>query len=1006
MRELSRASFVLSKHKLRSAALLLGLCGALVAAGPSYAQQAPSSTTDAAAAADQTTQNTEAQQNLQEVVVTGSLIQRTSTETPAPLQTISAADLLQSGYSNVSDMLRNVSANGAGTLSQSFEGAFAIGGSGVALRGLAVGATLTLIDSERMVPYPLADDNQRDFVDISQIPTYAIDHIDVLKDGASAIYGSDAIAGVVNVVLRKTYTGYDAMAEGGTSYMGDGSMEHAALIGGIGDLGADGYNLYATAEFRHQGDIPDSNRSGLWTNLNWTPYGGVNTTPGVSTTANPLVSFPASITGYLANPGVAGPAYAYLPGCPQAAAATAKGLTPDPSFISCPFNYTQLQIQPETMNMNALVRLTKAMGSNWQSSAELSLFNSQAQQFGDPYDGQGNATVAYPAGIFGVYASPWVPPTLSPAVLLTVPSSYPGNPYGAAAPLIYSFSQLGVPEQQSDTNTYRLMLGLDGTAKNWTVTGRAGLMYSSMILNEYGTLDPSAFQNALNHGYIVGPSAQYGQTPSWAPLDITNPASQTELIDLHGTRDLFMLPGGPLGLALGYEYFENRINAVPPPEQLTGLQVGPLSGLYDRGSQADNSVYGEIDGQVLKSLEVNAAIRYDRYNTYGGGSTPKFGLRWQPFQVITLRGTYGQGFRAPSIAESRSSGETFAAGGIPDPVLCPSLGAFGPAGTQYVAGNFPTQCSIEWVGFTTAGQNLKAVRSENLTLGFVLQPDDHLNLSADYFHIKLTNDIISQLEAGGLFSYTSLVRTPTGVPEPYCAPSASAPIGTVVPASDCTATAVTPVGLEAYAVYPYINASQTITDGWDIDLRTPWSLGRFGQFTGEVQWTHMMSYTETVGGTTWQLAGTHGPSGVSGDTGNPKDRGVITLAWNKGPVNVTATVNYVGSFSVIDPSAGYPTCQTALVGGVTNAYGFRFPSGATGYPNSFCTVPSFTDLDLYARYNLTEHFSVHASVLNALNAGPSLDLQTYGGGGQLAYSTLSQAGAVGSFFTIGVEYAH
>src|SRR6202451_1693196 len=165
---------------------------------------------------------------LQEIVVTGSLLKRTDTETPSPVQVISAADLLNSGYTNVSDVLRNLAANGQGTLSQGFTEAFAAGASGIALRGLTVGGTLTLIDSERMVAYPLSDDGQRSFVDVTAIPFNAIDSIEVLKDGASALYGADAIAGVVNIKLKPTYVGAEFAAEYGATQHWDGNTMHAS----------------------------------------------------------------------------------------------------------------------------------------------------------------------------------------------------------------------------------------------------------------------------------------------------------------------------------------------------------------------------------------------------------------------------------------------------------------------------------------------------------------------------------------------------------------------------------------------------------------------------------------------------------------------------------------------------------------------------------------------------------------------------------------------------------
>src|ERR1700691_5350693 len=176
---------------------------------------------------------------LAQVVVTGSLIKRTDTETPSPVQVISEKELLDSGYTNVSDVLRNLSVNGQGALSQGFGQAFASGGSGIALRGLTVGDTLTLIDSERMVAYPLSDDGERSFVDISAIPFNAVDSIEVLKDGASALYGADAIAGVVNIKLKQSYVGTEVTADAGTSQHDDGRNWHAAVISGFGDLVSD-----------------------------------------------------------------------------------------------------------------------------------------------------------------------------------------------------------------------------------------------------------------------------------------------------------------------------------------------------------------------------------------------------------------------------------------------------------------------------------------------------------------------------------------------------------------------------------------------------------------------------------------------------------------------------------------------------------------------------------------------------------------------------------------------
>src|SRR3984957_520700 len=277
---------------------------------------------------------------LQEIIVTGSLIKRTDIETPSPVQVLTGVEIQQMGYTNLSQVLSNLSANGQGTLSQSFGQAFASGASGVALRGLTVGDTLVLVDGKRMVDYPISDDNQRSFVDISAIPFNAIERVEVLKDGASAIYGADAIAGVVNIILKKNYTGTEITAETGTSQKHDGTTEHLAGISGIGDLASDGYNAYVAIDFHHQDQILATNRQGGFTNLAFSSLpNGLNTTPGAF--GNPNVPYPASLTGYLINPAnpTADPNNeAFLPGCSAA----------QQELQQCTFHYRGLQIQPAT----------------------------------------------------------------------------------------------------------------------------------------------------------------------------------------------------------------------------------------------------------------------------------------------------------------------------------------------------------------------------------------------------------------------------------------------------------------------------------------------------------------------------------------------------------------------------------------------------------------------------------------------------------------------------------
>jgi len=912
---------------------------------------------------------------LQTIVITGSLIERTATESPNPVQVISSKDLVQSGYTDISDVLRNISANGASTLSQSFSFAFAVGASGISLRGLSLGDTLVLIDGERSVPYPLLDDNERSFVDLSSIPFTAIQQVQVLKDGASALYGADAVAGVVNVILRKEYQGFHISTDAGTSQHWDGTQEHIGFIGGRGDLASDGYNWYVSGDIRHQDDILSRNRSGQWDSLDFTPFGGYNRTPGVSPAENPNIPFPNSITGYLANPNYDptnpnSQQFAYLPGCD----ATSQALN------KCSFFPAGAQLQPPTSNIDLLAKFTKELGGGWELAAQASWFDSRAEQVAS-YANDLNAATGTGYGAGGpttIGLAPGQPPNVITYPLITVPADYPGNPFGAPAPLIYNFPELGYsPTNQVETKTYRLLGTLSGNAAGWDIDATLGAMYAKMDSWTYGAIEPAALQTALNNGYILGSSTG---TSLFAPPAQTTPTSQLDLIDLHGTHKLFDLPGGPLNFAIGAQWYKEEHDETPPPLVEEGLQAS--DSIYVIGTEYDRAAFAELDGNPVKALNINLQGRYDNYQTFGSAFTPKVGFKFTPVKWIALRGTWGKGFRVPSAAEGISSGEAFGAGTSNDPVLCPN-----PT-VPNTPGNYPSECNVALTGVLLANSHLQNVKSTNWTAGIVFQPLSQASVSVDYYNIKLDNDIVPVFEAGaGFASDISLVRGPSVV-LPY------------VNAQGKIVNQATPVGLILEESFPYVNASSTRTSGYDLDLQYHWDMGAVGRVTGEVTWTHELTYQLLIGGSTFDLAGTHGPSGVSGDTGNPKDRINARLSWSKGPFTITPSLNFISHFTITDPSSGIPTCATAI------AYGANFPDGVTAANQQFCTVGYFLEADVYGSYQLTTNFQLHASVTNLFNKQPPVDVQTYGSGSVfLPYdAALHQDGAVGRYFLVGFDY--
>ena len=931
-------------------------------------------------------------QKLEEIVVTGSLIKRSDFDTPSPVQVVTAEDLEQSGYTSVSEVLRNIASNGQGTLSQSFGLAFAGGGAGVALRGLTVGGTLTLIDGARMIPYPLSDDSQRNFVDVSSIPFNVVERIDVLKDGASAAYGSDAVAGVVNVVLKKSFTGFQVSVEGGAPEHTGGVTEHLGALGGVGDLISDGYNAYLAIEYRHQDNILLPKRSGFWTNENFLPYGGFDTRYG-SPNSSPATSlFPQILGGYVINPATAvldaSTHFLNTSACANYAAYQAGACIYNPPF----------QVQPQTGNVNVLGRFTKNLFGEWQGIATASMFRSESEQVGSlnnnsyPFLNGLNTTtlVAY-----GPNANP-TSVTTGPILL---PVGHPNNPFNAPAPFVADFPQLGMAQTQFVTNTYRLFGEIKGKAGGFDVDGSLGFMYADLTQKFFGSISPAALLNAANSNFNFATATPAQLEAAVAPEMETKDTNTMQLADVHGTRELASLPGGPLSMAVGVGFYHLYKNSPSAPGITNGLQFG--NGAYAIGGQTNDNAYLELAAPAWRGLEINGAVRYDHYNQYGSSTTPKFGLKYTPFRMLTLRGTFGKGFRAPNSAESGKSAALFGGAPFNDATLCPN------PGTPNSPGNFPSQCNLGLVGLQVSSPNLQPEKSTNWTGGVIFTPFANTKISFDYWDIKVNQDIQSGVSV-------FLIGLNGGIPASDF-PIIRGPQQTLpfVNAMGQTVNMQTPVGPVLYQAFPYFNLTQTHVNGIDLDAASHFDIGTLGKLTTSLNATYMFHYIFALaGGINADLAGTHGPEIISGDTGSPKERATASLAWDRGPVNVTASVNFVGRFNVTDPSLpifGIDNCPGAIAfGGLGGPQATRFASPAA-VPASllgYCDVKAFTDVDLYLRYAFSKNLTVHGAILNVFATSPPVDLQTYGASGNDPYNpAMHQAGAIGRFFNLGMSYS-
>jgi iron complex outermembrane receptor protein len=922
---------------------------------------------------------------VQRVVVTGSLISRTDTETPTPVQVLTSKDIQASGKTSIAELLSDLAANGAGTLGTGFSGAFANGASGVSLRGLTVGATLVLVDGHRLAPYPLGDDSQRSFVDVSSIPFEAIDSIEVLKSGASSLYGSDAIAGVVNIKLKKSFKGTRVNAETGTTQHGGGKTNKASITTGFGDLDADGYTAFVTAEVRKQGSIKLSQREQFaWDQRDWRSRGGNDLTLGVPTSLNSMLT--ATNTPFLYNP--SGPV---LPGT-NPATGKPYGAVDNPvnyKFLNSNCNFdlyragacsvkdTAGNIQPASQNINILAGVTTKLGQDWELGVKGSIFqrnsvnNRGAWATFSPTSFVGNTTLAN-----GVLT-----PGVNRVASTLIPVGNALNPFSSPARL-YGYIPGVAPTNETDNTatTSRLAADLHGSALGWNIDGGVGATQVKSDLDYSGYIYRAALYTAINNGTFnpLGGNSQ-------AVMDAVSPqfsnklSSKLNYADLVGSRELMQLGAGPLAVATGLHWHKRSQNS--PPPALTANGTVANTSAYTIGDETNTAAFAEVQATPIKELELHVSGRLDHYDTYGNSFTPAASFKFAPMKELGFRGTFARGFRAPTPAEMGNAGKFFTFNAINDPILCAD-------GQKTTKGNVPTACGVSPTYVQTTNKDLSPEKSKSYTFGIIVEPVKGLNATLDYYNIDVGNQIISAAGTPGFVA--NWVRGP------------ATPVDIATGVGTGTTVGTPSVGPMIYAPSTYVNAGSTKTSGLEADISYKWRMADKGTLKANLSYTHVLGYSTEVAGKTYELAGTQGPSIVSGATGNPKNRAQFTLGYNVGAWDMTATTNFTGGFSTTDPSLGFNDCaRTGFdVGGRTYFQGLT-------QPGVYCRVSSFTTTNLNVQYKVTSALTLKASILNAFDRQPPIDVATYGNASaQTSYNaSLHQAGAIGRFFSVGANYA-
>jgi iron complex outermembrane receptor protein len=804
-----------------------------------------------------------------------------------------------------------------------------------------------------MAPFARADDGQKSFTDLSTVPMEAVERIEILKDGASSTYGADAIAGVVNIILRKDFTGLVLKAEGGESKYRDAETGKASMTWGKGDLDNDGFNVMTNVEVYTNHELKNKARADRewighgdirpWGYAANSQFAGGYITPGAASPGP---------TGALRDPKTS--QYVALPGCSQFSPVTAQ----DPAG-GCLWYQDQFRsMQPQIDGFNLYARGTKNLDGGLQLYAEAG-YSSRNTSF-TLVPPSTSSTVAFPPNA----ASPTGVISYGNTILMS--AAHPQNPYGADVRLRYSMFDVGPSTRSVDNSFNRFVLGLKGQKLGWDFDTAFVHSKSELDLNYSNMINMKVLQAALGNPasqyfpYYIGTQASKNPASLYAAM-VTNATShsttQLDIIDFKASRELMQLPGGAMGVAFGAEHRREKLDN----PSLSGTKDGSINASYvaAKGDQNISAVFVEVAAPVIPTVELTGAVRYDKYKNFSS-TTPKVGAKWTPLKTFALRGTYSEGFRAPGPAEAGVESQSTGSSSVRDPIRC-------PGGVPAAGGATQADCAISIGAVKVGNPNLAPETSKGYTLGMVWDPLPNTGFSLDAFKIRRENEI-------NPLSYVEAAALPTAIRNDN---------NLVV-----NGVAIPNTGTLLLSNAPYQNSSFTEIKGVDLDIKQRFKLGDYGRATVGLTWTHIASWVRAEkSGTRYQYAGTHGNCDTSNCAGTPKDKVSATASWDfSQKFNMTATANYRADM------------QNVYFAGDKCASQFANGSPAPGN----CRLASFTTIDLSARYNVTKQLQVYGSISNLFDKIAPLDPLTYGG---MSYNPMDASGAIGRYFKLGLRYS-
>jgi iron complex outermembrane recepter protein len=861
---------------------------------------------------------------LDSVTVTGSRIPRTQTETASPVVTIDRAAIDKTGALTIGDFIQDVPSMAGAATNPSVNNGGGDGATTVSLRGVTEFRTLLLINGRRIVTR-----------DVNAIPMSMVSKIEILKDGASAIYGSDAIGGVINFILKKQFDGVEVTGNYGISAQDDG--ERYGLSSTLGISGERG-NIIISANYNDQKQVNSFDRD--YSTFALSLSSGAVSVGGSSRTTTGRYAVAESVAGLDCN-GSGG--FVDAQGNPETAALTRIDGRPGTAigdfrcFASSDlFNYQavgNLQLTPQE-------RTGVFVAGNYDFTDSVSGYfegflnktRSAGQIAPLPFDGRpGQDSIALSANsIFNPFGVNITDSRLRLSRIgnrrfdfSTETSQFTGGLKGAFGDTSWQWDSnvsFGKIEQASSTTGYLLTSAL-AAALGPSFRDAGGVARCGTAAATIANCTPVDFFGAPPDGSTAAGAAQLDALRAIS-VNTTNDTNQTYRgFQANFNGDLFEIGAGTVKGAFGVEYRKDKLDFAPDtlatlPSNTVDFTCLISSEACTTATNGDDKVK-ELYGEVLlpliaDKLEMTFGLRWSDYDSVGSSTNGKLGIQWRPMEQLLVRGTYAQVFRAPTITNrfggrfAASDGYTDVCNGITqlqNPALPfnattnPYVNSTNPACAGVLANGAFSQSDTQLSAIKGGTSNLKAEDGTVVNIGFVYEPSwlEGFSATIDVWNIKLDNFIATY---GTQNILNECFNSTTAAPSPFCSLfSRGGPPGEILRLFDFNA-----------------NIGELDTKGVDFGFRYKFNTA-IGDFRTNLEGTYLDKYdiVTIINGqvaSTRQNAGSFLSPANGGDGNYSKWRALGTIGWNLGNWDAQWTMRFVDGFKVgsANPNTGTRTC--------------------------------------------------------------------------------------------------